>query len=67
MLDEQAPELAAKRSGQVLDTLVFAGNRNLVRDVMVGGRWVVRAGAHVAGERIAARYRQVAQALGDHL
>ena len=67
VLDEQAPELAAKRSGQVLDTLVFAGNRNLVRDVMVGGRWVVRAGAHVAGERIAARYRQVAQALGDHL
>ena len=65
VLDDQAPELAARSSGQLLDTLVFAGNRNLVRDVMVGGRWVVRAGAHLAGERIAGRYRQVAQALGD--
>jgi formimidoylglutamate deiminase len=48
-----------------MDSLVFAGNRNLVRDVMVGGRWVVRGGAHVSCERIAERYRHVAQALAD--
>jgi cytosine/adenosine deaminase-related metal-dependent hydrolase len=29
-------------------SLVFAAGAGDVRDVMVGGRWVVRDGAHVA-------------------
>ena len=63
VLDDEAPDLAARDPAHLLDTLVFSGNRNLVRDVMCGGRWVVRGGRHVAEDAIAARYRQVAAAL----
>src|SRR5207253_561974 len=41
VLDDTAPELAGRDLKHLLDTLVFCGNRNLVRDVMVGGQWVV--------------------------
>ncbi|HET9482651.1 MAG TPA: formimidoylglutamate deiminase [Xanthomonadales bacterium] len=63
VLDDTAPELAGRDLPHLLDTLVFAGNRNLVRDVMVGGRWVVRGGHHVAEDAIASRYRLVAESL----
>ena len=43
----------------LLDSLVFSGNPNLVRDVMVGGRWRVRNGRHPERERIAEAYRGV--------
>ncbi len=58
VLDDQAPELAGRDLDYVLDTLVFAGNRNLVRDVMVGGKWVVRDRQHRAEDDIARRFRQ---------
>ena len=45
-LDASHPLLAGKTDDAILDTYVFAGNANLVRDVMVGGRWVVRDGRH---------------------
>ena len=40
----------------MLDHLIFAGARAAIRDVMVGGRWVVRGGMHEAEEAIAARF-----------
>ncbi|HEY7871102.1 MAG TPA: formimidoylglutamate deiminase [Rudaea sp.] len=63
VLDDAAPLLAARDADNVLDTFLFAGNVNLVRDVMVGGEWVVRNGHHRDQERIAMRYRQVLNAL----
>jgi len=42
----------------VLGSLIFSGNDNLVRDVMVGGRWLVQRGQHVAQQEIAARFKQ---------
>jgi formimidoylglutamate deiminase len=63
VLDDAAPELAGRDASNVLDTLVFAGNRNLVRDVMVGGRWVVRDGRHAREDEVARRYRKVAERL----
>jgi formimidoylglutamate deiminase len=59
VLDHQHPQFAAGDLAQVLDTWLFAGNQNLVRDVMSGGRWCVRDGRHEQREAIAARYRQV--------
>jgi formimidoylglutamate deiminase len=38
--------------------LIFSGNANPVRDVMVGGRWRVREGRHHDRERIATAYRR---------
>ena len=56
-LDADHPVLAGRRGEVLLDSLVFSGNANPVRDVMVGGRWVVREGRHIEGERIATAFR----------
>jgi formimidoylglutamate deiminase len=63
VLDDAAPLLAARGEESVLDTFVFAGNAPLVRDVMVSGEWVVRAGRHRDEEHIAARYRESVERL----
>jgi formimidoylglutamate deiminase len=56
-IDDQHPILAGRRGGCLLDSLVFSGSANPVRDVMVGGRWLVRDGRHIRGEETAAAYR----------
>ena len=63
VLDDRSPLLAARDERSVLDSFIFAGNTPLVRDVMVGGRWVVRDFHHHDEERIAARYRSVVEQL----
>ncbi|MBL0164829.1 MAG: formimidoylglutamate deiminase [Xanthomonadales bacterium] len=59
VLDETSPLLAGRDQSNLLDTWMFAGNSNLVRDVMVNGEWVVRDFRHRDEARIAARYRAV--------
>ncbi len=58
VLDCTHPNLAGIDPADVLGTFVFCGNDNLVRDVMVGGRWVVQNQEHVAQAEIAQRYVQ---------
>lgn len=59
VLDETSPLLAGRDASNVVDTWIFAGNSNLVRDVMVNGEWVVRDFRHRDEARIASRYRAV--------
>jgi len=63
VLDEAAPLLAGRDAAHAIDTWLFAGNANLVRDVMAGGEWRVREFRHRDEARIAARYRAVVEAL----
>lgn len=56
VLDDASPLLAGRDPGNLLDTWVFAGNSNLVRDVMVNGQWVVQDFRHRDEARIAAEY-----------
>ena len=63
VLDDGSPLLAAREEPALLDSFVFAGNAPLVRDVMCGGRWVVRGFRHHDEERIAQRYRDTVQRL----
>jgi formimidoylglutamate deiminase len=56
-IDGDHPILVGRRAGSLLDSLVFSGNANLVRDVMVGGRWQVRDGRHIRRDEIAVAYR----------
>jgi len=58
VLDGGWAELVGAQDDTLLDALVFAGNVNPVRDVMVGGRWVVSEGHHMAKHAILARYRR---------
>ncbi len=57
VLDDGHVDLAGRGDDAILDALVFAGGRGLVRDVMVGGRWAVREGRHPAEDSTAAWYR----------
>lgn len=56
-LDTNHPTLYRRERDTLLDALIFAGGSSPVRDVMVGGRWVVQDGCHRAREAILARYR----------
>ena len=65
VLDDRAALLAARDEHAVIDSFLFAGNVPLVRDVMVGGEWVVRHFVHRDEERIAARYRSTMERLAQ--
>ncbi len=65
VLDDRAPLLAARDEASVIDSFLFAGNVPLVRDVMVGGEWMVRDFVHRDEDRIAARYRTVMEQLAQ--
>ena len=63
VLDRDGPELFAREPASLIDSWVFSGNRNLVREVHVAGRRVIAEGRHRDDERIAARYRACVQGL----
>ncbi len=58
VLDGGHVALAGRTGNQMIDTLVFAGSDCLVRDVMVGGRWVIEDGRHRRQDEIAQAYRR---------
>ena len=64
VLEAQDPDLTGRSGDAVANALVFSGAENLVRDVMVGGNWVVSRGCHALQEQAAARFKQ---ALGELL
>ncbi|MES2742655.1 MAG: formimidoylglutamate deiminase [Pseudomonadota bacterium] len=63
VLDSAHPNLCDIATDEVLSSFIFCGNDNLVRDVLVGGRWVVRDGRHMAQDAIAARFGRALAAL----
>lgn len=63
VLDEERAALFGKSEDFILDAFLFAGNEALVRDVMVGGRWVVRDYRHAEEEAILAGYKDALRAL----
>jgi len=63
VLDAEHPILAGRSEDDLIDSWVFSGNANLVREVHVGGRRVVQDGRHADEDAIAARYRAVLAAL----
>jgi formimidoylglutamate deiminase len=58
VLDAEAPDLAGRSGDAIANVFVFSGAQGLVRDVMVGGRWVVRRGRHPREEDAAAAFRR---------
>lgn len=59
-LDAAAPDLHGRSGDAITNALVFAGSSGLVRNVMVGGRWLVRDRCHPLDEEAARDYRRVA-------
>jgi formimidoylglutamate deiminase len=63
VLDSTHPNLDGVDSHEVLGRFLFCGNDNLVRDVLAGGRWVVRGGRHLEQDAVARRYTGAVRAL----
>jgi len=57
VLDADEPALAGLPAGEVLDAAIFGPCRRPVRDVLVGGRFVVREGRHPQQDAVLARFR----------
>jgi len=63
VLDGDDPVLAEQSAANLLDAAIFGPSRRTVRDVMVGGRWVIGEGHHADEEAILLRYRQTMKRL----
>jgi formimidoylglutamate deiminase len=57
------PDLAARSGDGIANSFLFSGTRDLVADVMAGGKWVVRGGRHAGQDRAAAEFRAAVAAL----
>ena len=58
-----ATNLVGRGGDGLLDAFLFAGDGQMVKHVMVGGKWIVRDGRHPDEAAIATRYRQVQKEL----
>lgn len=67
VLDRDTATLAEVPPNRLLDALVFAGNANPVKHVMVGGRWQVRDGRHPRRDDILGRYRRALASVRSRL
>ena len=65
VLDDRHPRLYGRREDDLLDSWIFSGNDNLVRDVYVGGDKIIDRGRHADEDRIAADYRVTLDALAE--
>jgi len=63
VLDSDHINLVGRSAERLLDAFIFAGSGQMVKNVMVGGRWIVRDGHHPDEVQISARYRQVQKQL----
>jgi formimidoylglutamate deiminase len=57
VLDDDATELFECPLEHVMNKLIFASSQNLVRDVMVGGVWVVKNRTHVRSNSIKEQFK----------
>lgn len=64
VLDPDDPRLYGRSDDTLLDAYVFAGARNAVRDVVAGGRLVVRDGRHVDADAIRRSWRRAVDRFG---
>jgi formimidoylglutamate deiminase len=63
VLDADLPIMSGKLRDHILDTAIFAANKSPVRDVMAGGKWVIRDRHHRREEKAAEDFRRVLEKL----
>ncbi|MDQ6923089.1 MAG: formimidoylglutamate deiminase [Pseudomonadota bacterium] len=63
VLDGNDLAIAERRGDELLDSAIFGPVRAPICDVMVGGQWRVRDGAHSRSEQSATRYRSTLKRL----
>ena len=65
VLDHSHPRLYGRATDDLLDSWIFSGNDNLVRDVYVGGNKVIDNGHHANEDEIARNYRNTLDYLAN--
>ena len=65
VLNREHPLLYGKPTQDVIDSLVFSGNDNLIKDVKAAGKWVVRGGVHCHEQEISTRYKKAIKELNQ--
>ena len=65
VLDANHPSLLGRWRDAWLDAYIFCAHGSPIRDVMVGGQWVIRDRRHAREERIAQRYAHALQQLTE--
>jgi formimidoylglutamate deiminase len=63
VLDGDHPSLVGTAADGALDHLIFAGAGAAIRDVMVGGRWAIKAGRHALEDALAAPFQTLMRGL----
>ena len=63
VLDEEHPAFVGRAPDTLVDAWLFCGNANPVRDVVIGGEWVVREGHHRHQEQAASDFARTARKL----
>ena len=59
VLDDAHPAMAGVAADGALDRLLFAGADKAIRDVMVAGRWVIKAGRHADDDQLSANFGRI--------
>lgn len=67
VLDPASPLLVGTPDQYLLDRYIFSGNQTTVRDVMVAGKWVVRAGHNAKEEEIAESFKRTMENLAQFI
>ncbi len=63
VLDTDHPLLCERNGDELLDSWIFSGNSNTVRDVYVGGKHLIQDGQHAQQNEIAKRFKLTLKAL----
>ena len=63
VLDTEHPLLYERSGDELLDSWIFCGNQNTVRDVYVGGKHIIRNGQHAQEAAIAHRFKSTLKTL----
>jgi len=57
VLDTDHPLLCERKEDEILDSWIFSGNHNTVRDVYVAGQHIIQNGQHAQQDEIATRFK----------
>ena len=63
VLDPDHPGMVGGSGEMALDHVIFAGGSAAIRDVMVGGRWVIKDGRHALADSLAGPFRDLMRSL----
>jgi formimidoylglutamate deiminase len=63
VLDPDHPSMVGGTDEVALDHVIFAGGSAAIRDVMVGGRWVIKDGRHALADSLTGPFRDLMRSL----